>query len=144
MSKAIDIADAMAARLNALTTLPGVEAIVWRQKDFTNELAQKTSRVGGALIVILYSGFANSSDAAAVHLNVARRYTVSIFAKPVIRTTRDLAADDIVETVAATLHNWEPDETLTGAAEIKVSGCELRPDTQYLIYDLDLEVLSRL
>jgi len=144
MSKAIQIAEAMAARLNALATLPDVEAIVWRQKEISSELASKTGKTAGALIVIVYAGFTNPDSSASVHLTVTRRYAVSIFSKPVMRNRTATAADDIVEIAARSLHNWEPDETTTGTAEIRVASCEIRPDEQYLIYDMDIECVSRL
>jgi hypothetical protein len=144
MSTGIQIAQAMADRLNALATLPDVHAIVWKQKDITSELQRRTGKTGGALIVILYAGFINPDTVAGVHLSVTRRYTVSVFSQPVLRGAASTTADDIVEIVARSLHNWEPDEATTGTAEIRVASCDIRPDNQYLIYDLEIETTTRL
>lgn len=144
MSKSLTIAHAMADRLNAVAALASVRAVVWKQKELESELATITGKSTSALIVILYTGFENPDTAAGVHLTLKRRYTISIFTKPATRFTAAAAADDIAEIVARTLHNWEPDETTTDAGEIRVASCDLRPDPEHLIYDMDIECLSRL
>ncbi len=144
MSKSITIAQAMADRLNALTTLPDVEALVWRQKDIASELATKLGKGSGAVIVILYEGFQNPDASSSGRISVARRYTVTIFAKPVMRASTALTGDDIAEIVAHSLHDWEPDESTTGFAQIHVKGCDLRPDSAFLIYDMDVAALGKL
>ena len=144
MSKALNIADAMAARLNALLTLPAGMTLVDRQKDIRAEVAAKVAKAGGAAAVILYEGFSNSSPASSSQLRITRRYTVTIYSKPVLRDATEISADDIVETIARSLHDWEPEESADGIGEISVTGCDLRPDAKFLIYDLDIEILSRL
>lgn len=139
MSKAMDIAQAMADRLNGLETLPDVETIVDRQKDIAAHVAKQVARGAGAAITILYEGFSNSDRSGAANLKVTRRYTISIFSKPVLREAEATAADDIVETAAVALHRWE-----APFGEIVLTGCDMRPDTRYLIYDLDVEVLTSL
>ena len=144
MSKSVTIAQAMADRLNALATLPDVEALVWRQKELASELAAKLGKATGAVVVILYEGFANPNANASGQLSVARRYTVTIFAKPVLRGSSSISGDDIAEITARSLHDWEPDETTSGFAQIHVRACDLRPDDKFLIYDLDIEALGKL
>ena len=144
MSKSLTIAQSMADRLNAVAALASVRAVVWKKKDLESELATITGKSTSALIVILYTGFENPDTSASVHLTLKRRYTLSIFAKPATRLAASAAADDIAEIVARTLHNWEPDETTTDTAEIRVASCDLRPDNEYLIYDMEIECLSRL
>jgi hypothetical protein len=144
MSKAMDIADAIAARINVNMRLPDVSAFVDRQKDVRAEVAKRVAKAGGAAIVILYEGFSNSASNGAVNPNITRRYTVTIFAKPVLRAADETPAADIEEIVAKCIHNWEPDESKVGSVEFRVAGSDLRPDGQFLIYDLDVEALSRL
>lgn len=139
MSKAIDIADAMAARINAI---PGVSediALVDRQKNIQAEVATRVNKSTGAAITILYEGFSNSATNASGLLTITRRYSVSLYARPVLQTSTAMPADDLIEEVARRLHDWEPED-----CEINVTGCDMRPDKTYLIYDLDVEVLSRL
>lgn len=143
MSKAITIAEAMVDRLNALSTLPGISAFVDRQKDVVSEVAKRVAIGSGAAIVVLYEGFSNPTANASGSVSVTRRYTVSVYSKPILRGD-EMPADDIVEIVASSLHDWEPDEGTVQFAEIKVTGGDLRPDAKYLIYDLDIECLSRL
>ena len=144
MSKGIDIANAMAARLNALYGIPSNLALVDRQKDIRVEVANRVAKASGSAIIILYEGFSNPAAMASGALNITRRYTVTIYAKPVIQAADVMAADDLLEAVARSLHNWEPDEPTAGFGEITVTGGDLRPDKSYFIYDLDVEVLSRL
>lgn len=135
----MDIAEAMAARLNALEALPDVETLVDRQKDIAAHVAKQVSKAAGAAITILYEGFSNSDRSGASNLKITRRYSVSVFSKPVLRSDSATPADDIVEAVAACLHRWE-----APFGEIVLTGCDMRPDSRYLIYDLDLEVLTTL
>lgn len=144
MSKAITIATAIAARLNALVTLPDVDAIVWQQKNIVSEMAAKLGKASGAVIVILYQGFQNPDADAGSRLNVRRAYTLSVFVNPILRTSGATTPEDIVEISSAALHVWEPVEATTGFGQIHVKSCDLRPDDKFLIYDLDIEVLSRL
>lgn len=144
MSKSLTIANAMAARLNAVAALSSVRAVVWKKKDLESELATITGKSTSALIVILYTGFENPDSSGSANPVLKRRYTISIFANPTTRLATAAAADDICEIVARTLHNWEPDEITTDTAEISVTSCDLRPDDQYLIYDMEIECLSRL
>lgn len=147
MSKAMDIADLMAARLNALATLPGVETIVDRQKDIAAMVATKVAKAGASVITILYEGFTNADGRRSGNVAVIRRYTATIYAKPVLRAEGELAADDIVEIAAAALHDWDPEEEETVGdyfVAIRVTSCDLRPDARHLIYDLDIEADCRL
>lgn len=144
MSLALTIADAMAARLNALASLPGAMALVDRQKDVRSEVAARLLKSAGAAAVILYEGFSNPDANGSGLPRVTRRYTLTLYARPIIRDSAEIPADDIIEIIARALHNWEPAESAAGFFEIHVSGGDLRPDQKYLIYDLDIEVLSRL
>jgi hypothetical protein len=48
-----------------------------------------------------------------------------------------------MEDAAKVLHSWEPSD-LVGISEISVKSGLARPDDNYLIYDLEVEVMSRL
>lgn len=143
MSKSSTIADAMVSRLNAQIPLTGVTAIAARQKDLSTDLSIKVLKAGGACIVVQFEGFTNPSAIASGAVNVTRRYTASIYTRPIMNDG-EISADDVVEFVAAKLHNWELDEDRTSGAEIMVTSCDVIPDKTYLIYQLDIDVLSRL
>lgn len=148
MSKAITIATAMTAHLNAVPALAGVEAIVDRQLEIATEIEKRVfltmgkAKGKGAMITVFYSGFENPTASAANAPVVTRNYLVSIYAAPVM-STGNTPADDLMESAAAALHLWEPAEA-NGIAEIHVSGGEARPDDDYLIYDLTVKIKSRL
>jgi hypothetical protein len=143
MSKSHGIAEAMVARLNAHLQLAGVTAIVSRQKELANEVERKVLKAGGAAIIVQFEGFTNPNGAVSGQVTVTRRYTASIYTRPIMRDG-ETPADEVVEFVAKTLHNWEMDENATQAAEIQVTGCDVLPDKSYLIYQLDIDCLSRL
>lgn len=148
MSKANDIAEAMAAQLNAAAGLAGVEALVDRQLDIATEIAKRLqlargkSAGKGAMITIFYLGFDNSDNSGAQAPTITRNYLVSIYAAPVM-ATGNAPADDLLETAARELHLWEPAES-AGMAEIQVDSGVARADADFLIYDLTVKVISRL
>jgi hypothetical protein len=148
MSKASDIATAMAAQLNAAAALDGVEAIVDRQLDIATEIQKRLSLSRGksagkgAMITIFYLGFENPDSSAAGTPNVSRNYLVSVYASPVLNTG-NTPADDLLESAAGVLHRWEPLEA-SGIAEISVVSGVARADAEFLIYDLTVKVFSRL
>lgn len=144
MSKAIEIAEAMVKRLNAQIALREVTAMVDRQKDMASELQKRVLQAGGIVVSVLYEGFSNPNGSATGNASVTRRYTVSVYAKPILLDAYSSPADTIVERVARALHNWDIAENSADAAEILVTDCDLTPDRTFLVYDLDVICLSRL
>lgn len=142
MSRALDIADRMAARLTAADALSGVTCLVDRQKDIATEVAKSVAKASGSCLVITYEGFSNPDSNQSGKPRVVRRYTATIFSRPVLADGQ-LAAD-VLETAALILHNWEPDPATDGFAEIRVASGDYRPDSKFLLYDLDLEVTAPL
>ena len=143
MSRSNTIALAMAARLNAQQELAGVTAMVARQKELANEISQRVLKLGGTVIIVQFEGLTNPATNASGSVTVTRRYTTTLYSRPLL-SEGETPADDVVELVARQLHDWEPDEATTGAAEIRVVSCDIIPDRTYLIYQLDCEALSRL
>lgn len=144
MSKALTIADALAARLNGLSALSGVETFVDRQKDVAVEVAKRVGKATGGCVTILFEGFTNSDPRQSGLPSVTRRYTATVYSRPVLLTAGELPADDIVEGISTALHDWDPDETVAGILQIHVTGGDFRPDFKYLIYDVTIEVKCRL
>lgn len=144
MSKALQIADKLAARLTATTALSGVPVIVDRQKDLAAELLTKVSKLSPACIILRYEGFSNSDASQSGRPTVIRRYTATVFALPIFAGSTGKLGDAVMEAAAIALHNWEPVEATDGFPEIRVTGGDYRPDAKFLIYDLDLEIPSKL
>lgn len=144
MSRSLRIAEFMAERLNEHFTSGLVSAMVFLRKDLKTEIAAKVGKINGALIVIYYDGFRNADASGAMNLTVTRYYTVSIHTRPLLRDVVDLHAEDIAEEAAKALHAWEPDETLEGFVEITVNSCDVEPDQTLLIYQLEVQAISRL
>jgi hypothetical protein len=143
MSKIITIAQAMKERIETLD-LEGVTVVVDRQKDILSEIAKNTSKAGPLAVVILFEGFSNPDGRESGLPSVIRRYSVSLYAKPILKSDEQLPADDVLEQVAEVLHDWYPDEVVPGFVGIVVTGGDFRPDSKHLVYDLDIEVESRL
>ena len=143
MSRSSVIAEAIAKRLNAQIPLKGVIAIAARQKDLSSDLEIRVGKAGGGAIIVQYEGFSNPNANGSGNPTVIRNYTASIYTVPILRDD-EIPADDIEEFVAKKLHNWELAEDLTGAVELSVKSSAVVPDKKYLIYQLDIEVISRL
>ena len=144
MSLSLDIADAIAARLKLQSTLPGLSIIVWRQQDLKAEVDRLVMRNSGMALIIAYLGFDNPNGQVTGQATVTRRYSLAILAKPVLLNRNAPTATHAAETAARALHNWDIEDPATGAAEIRVTACELEPDPDLLNYTLTLEVISRL
>jgi len=143
-SKAFVIADAIAARLTSQASLAGVTCMVDRQKDIATEVAKSVAKISACCVVVLYDGFKNPDAALSGNPSVIRSYTVSVFGKPVLAGTTGMLAADVMEIAAIALHNWVPDEATTFIAECNVTGGDYRPDKYYLIFELSVDVTSKL
>jgi hypothetical protein len=144
MSKANDIADVLAARLNADPDLGAVEVIVDRQKDITAVIAGKLKRSIGCTLVLLYTGFKNPDKSRSGRPTVTRTYTLSAYGLPVLQSADSVPADEAIELAARCLHNWDPDPATDGFDEIDITGGFLQPDAKYLVYPADIAVTSAL
>jgi hypothetical protein len=150
MSKAIDIADEMVARINNqgsyrfpehAAVMSNVKAIVDRQLDIEAEIdrAVKFAKGKGAIVTIFYQGWRNADDNGGDHPRILRTYTLSVYAVPILRRN-DSPADDIVEACAYHLHHWDGTANID---EISVKGGDARPDPDYLVYDATVEVIGK-
>jgi hypothetical protein len=142
MSKALDIADAIAARLNALNLLGGQKVIVWKQKDIAGEVKAQVERGIGSSMMLFYEGFDQEGAANGVYPAVTRNYTLRILSRPVLGIGKP-TADALLESAALSLHQWDPAE-VSGISEIIAPKGALVEDDEHLIYDLTLTVKSKL
>jgi len=145
MSIAITIAEKIATRLNAAESLAGVEAVVERQQNVQAVVDRNIAKAKGAAIIITFTGLTNPEGNLSGRQSVTRNYTATIYTLPILRSEA-IPADEIVELTARLLHDWEIDEEFPQgeATEIRVINGDLVPDRKYLIYEIDLQVLSRL
>jgi hypothetical protein len=148
MSIGITIAEAMVERLASSGGFRGVTVLVDQQLDIDTEIekalgmAAGKAKGAGAFVSVFYEGFANPDSSGANNPVIIRSYQVSIYAAPILSSSNQ-PADSLMETAATVLHSWEPGE-LGGISEITVKSGLARPDNNYLIYDLSVEVSSRL
>ena len=142
MSRSIDIANAMATRLTDQEQFAGLTVLVWRKKSLQSEINVALGQASGSVAVILYTGFSKSGARSGTP-DVMRRYTLSLFCKPLLTEGTD--PEEITEEITRVLHDWDPVEALMpGFVEVEVNACDLRPDDKMLIYDLEIQVTSRL
>lgn len=144
MSKPLDIADKMAARLTALSDLAGVTCLVDRQKDIANEVAKGVAKSSACCVTILYHGYTNPDASQTGRPVATHHYTVTISARPVLVGLTGMHADDALQLVSRCLHNWDATEAIDGFSEIHINQSSLRPDAKYLVYDIDLDVITSL
>jgi hypothetical protein len=148
MSIGITIAKAIVERLANSGGFRGVAVVVDQQLDIDTEieknlgLAKGRAKGSGAFVSVFYQGFTNPDNSGANNPDVVRNYQVTIYAAPIL-SSLNKPADSLMEDAATVLHSWETAEAL-GISEITVKSGLARPDNNYLIYDLDVEVLSRL
>lgn len=142
MSKALTIADAIAARLDALNLLGGQKVLVWKQKDITGEVKARLERGLGSALMLFYEGFEQDGNASGSYPAVTRNYTLRILSRPVLQPGKP-TADELMESAALSLHQWDPAEA-AGIAEIIVPKGSIIEDDEHLIYDLTLTVKSKL
>ncbi len=152
MSRMLDLATAIQQRLKAWPALAGIDVLLDRQLDVESLMAAKVAQGKGAAIAVFWAGAANRNlDTSGPLLRC--RYTISIFARPVLRRGA-ATADDLAEAAMKALHHWvpaltqevdgEPVTTPIGgphaAAEVKVIACDLASrDERFVIYEVAAE-----
>lgn len=146
MSKALDMADLIKARLNAapaageLATpvdITGVEVIIYRQQDLGSKIAAASAKASGTAIVILWDGYV-FPDAAARTPRISNSYTIEVWSKPVIANA-ELPADGVMEAIVRRLWHWVP-VGFSHLDECVLTGGGLVPDSKFLKYDLSLTI----
>lgn len=148
MSKALDMADLIRTRLLTAPTegeletpqnITAVPVIVDRQKNIVSAVTLAVSKTSGCAITILWEGF-TTADENSRKPRLAHRYTVSVFAKPVI-SGDELTADDVMESVILRLWHWRPGGGHAfGEAVVRNGG--LLPHKSFLIYDCEVVIPS--
>jgi len=150
MSKALDHADLMAARISSApaageepTTIDitHVPCVVDRQKDILSVINEAVARDSGIAIVILWQGF-TTLDQDSPNPRIANRYTVTVYSQPVIAGA-NLPADNVMESVIQRLLGWVPaGNHYNDRAQINNGG--MMPDRSLLIYDCEVTIPSSL
>lgn len=142
MSKFYDIADAIVAHLATVPALAGVPFVVDRQKDIGSELRKVVAKQAGCLAIVTWAGAPND-DLSADGPRFNCKYTVTLFSKPVIRSG-ETAADDIIEAMAAALHDHRFSATAHYSTRLVVTGIDPVPAEELLIYRINLTTPSQL
>jgi hypothetical protein len=137
----MDIADAIKARLEAQAALAGVDVIVDRQKDLAAILAKSVGKAKGSAITILWEGF-DVPDSNTSGPHIRSRYTLRTWSRPVL-AQENTPADELVTAICTALHHWIP-EGLHAFGEMTITGGDFTPDSKWLIYEVDAEVMLKL
>ena len=139
MSAFFDRADEIGARIESLFGAGEIAVVVDRQKDIASEFKKHIGKVKGGVVVVEWRG-APSINADLDELRMTTRFAVTVVCKPVIREKAGQAsADDIVQTIAASLHNWIPEVGAHCMDELKVSSIAPVSSPQFLIYVINIE-----
>jgi hypothetical protein len=147
MSRSLDIADLIKARLEAVSALAGIDVVVDRQRNITALIASAVGKAKGNCITILYEGF-SVPDPNSAGPRLLVRYTIRDYCRPILEKAtkgdRDaIYADEVIEEIAKSLHHWVP-EHAHSFGEMTVTGGDLVPDPRWLIYELEAEVAVQL
>ena len=141
MSRVMDIADAMATRLESQAALAGVDVIVDRQKDLAETLKKSVAKAKGSAITILWEGF-DVPDVNTSGPQIRSRYTLRTWSRPVL-ADGNTPADELVTAICKALHHWIP-EGLHSFGEMTITGGDFTPDTKWLIYEVEAQVMLKL
>lgn len=136
MSQVADIlstADALAAHLADLPELAGVTLLVDRQRDLENEIAQGVAKAGGAVLLIEPTS-GRASDPSAKTLQFDNNYTLSLWSLPILRQDDAYTAAQRVPAVMAAVQHWQPAPKPFPTHRFEVTGWQIEPDEQFLIY----------
>jgi len=137
MSKWIDRAEQIRARLATVAELQGVDCIIDRQGDILSQVRQAIAKSKGAAITILWVGGQPDPDTASPIVS-SGEYLIRIYSKSILRTG-ECPVDDLVEAAVAALQNYNPG-TRHCHEEFRIAGrVELAADKHYLIYEFTLE-----
>lgn len=137
MSAFYDTADAIAARLEADALLAGVSVVVDRQRDIASELRKAIGKqTGHGILIVTWTGGTNYDDQKS-EPRIAATFTVTGFFKPVIRSG-DTAADDLIEAVCKSLHDWRPEADGHFYSRLVVKGVDPIQDADLLALRVNL------
>lgn len=140
MSAFYDKAELMATHLRTIAGLDGIVIVVDRQKDIVSSLRKVIAKQTGNLALITWTGAPNE-DKSADGPHFRASYTVTLFSAPVIRAG-ETAADDIIELIAAGLHDYRP--TGNFHDRLVVDGITPVLADDLLIYRIDISTPSQL
>lgn len=146
MSAAIDMADkirerlltpAAAGELQTTVNLQKVEVIIDRQVAILSKVKAAVAKASGCAIVITWQGF-QVPDPNTKRPRLLERYAITVWSKQVI-DEGNRPADHVVESIVNRLWHWVPD---AGHAqhEAKVTGGDMVPDKEFLIYEIEVTV----
>jgi hypothetical protein len=134
-TKWIGKAEALAAYLETVLALAGIDVVVARQKDLLASVELAAGKAAGTCVVVAWLGGSNANRSAAT-LVMGGRYSVSVWALP-IATAQTVPVDAIVEAAAAAVHGWEGEPTYNRPARrLEVTDVSLVPDERFLVYEI--------
>lgn len=140
MSAFLDKADAIKARLEAITELSGIDVLVDRQKDLRSEFTRSMAKAKGAAIIIFFSGY-DSHEPGVTGSEVTSEYSVWIWSKPVLKDG-SITADEILSNVHTSLNGWISDDTAC-RNKTEVSQGRLVSNNSFLIYEVKAKIKHR-
>lgn len=139
MSAFYDRADEIAARIETLFGAGEIAVIVDRQKDIASEFNKMIGRMKGGVAIVEWRGAPNVNEDLD-ELRMTSRFSVTVICKPVIRKAHgQKTADDIAETIAGSLHQWNPEAGSHCMNEMRVTGIDPFNHAKFLIYVINVE-----
>lgn len=130
MSAFLDQAEQLKTLLDAEPSLAGASVIVDRQKDVQSDFSRAMAKVGGAAILILFTGTRNGSKRPTTP-DLTSTFEVAVWTKPVLRDGEP-TGDELAESVIKSLHNAPSDEHCT--RRLRFDSLRLLSNKSFLIY----------
>jgi len=143
MSVFYDNADQIKERIETIYDEKTIIAIVHRQKDIKSEFERVQARIKGAVAVIEWIGAKDFIDLESA-LRSKATYSLLMIFKPVIRDPHETKADDILESVAKSLHGWELSNAVHCSQEVELESILPIQDPNFLIYEIRLNILTKI
>lgn len=142
MSKFYDQADSIAKRITSLDLMDGARIVVDRQHDIAAEVSKVVARQTGSLVLIAWVGGKNI-DETSDGPRIESEFTVTLFSKPVLRRD-DQPADEIIESIAKSLHDWRPVPIGAYSDRAVVTGIYPTDIPDLLVHQIRLTLTSQL
>lgn len=136
MSSFLTMADAVAAHLQTVAELDGIDILVDRQKNLDVEISKRIAGAKGAVVTILWVGGKVPNPKAKI-LAFDNALSIAVRTLPILRDGMT-AADDLVEIIAKAIHHFNPNPDGPNACRrrVEVIGAELSPDPKHLVYEI--------
>lgn len=139
MPKITDIlsaSDVLAEHIGQLDSLAGVEILANRQKDLGSAIDTGMAKTEG-LAVIIEPVRGTIKDPSSGTLAFENSYIISIWAQPVLQAEEAVPAARALVDIIRAIHHWKPQPNKQPLHRLEVTGWQITPDENFMIYAIE-------